>query len=198
MNAALERTRNRSCRRADPELCPRSIRSDLSHTHARFLRVRVHRALPNDACKTPPKRCKKTLPARSDELLLPFFRRRVLGRRRRAGAGAQAGSAERVELREIDLRELARRPPPLPPVGAIAGLAVGLPALLACAAAATWLALAARRKRQAASRKFTKVDVSVLLHMHSFGGGDAASGRGPSSPPPPAAVPPKEWEEKYV
>jgi len=85
-----------------------------------------------------------------------------------------------------------------PSVGAIAGLAVGLPALLACAAAVAWLAIAARRKRQAASRKFTKVDVSVLLHMHSFGGGDAASGRGPSSPPPPAAVPPREWEEKYV
>ena len=86
-----------------------------------------------------------------------------------------------------------------PPVGTIAGLAVGVPALLACAAAAAWLAIAARRKRQAASRKFTKVDVSVLLHMHSFGGGDAASGRGPSSPPPPAAAaPPKEWEEKYV
>ena len=70
---------------------------------------------------------------------------------------------------------------------------------LACAAVAAWLAIAGRRKRQAASRKFTKVDVSVLLHMHSFGGGDAASGRGPSSPPPPAAAaPPKEWEEKYV
>ena len=68
-----------------------------------------------------------------------------------------------------------------PPVGTIAGLAVGVPALLACAAAAAWLAIAARRKRQAASRKFTKVDVNQLMHLHSFGG--AGESAGPSSGP---------------
>ena len=66
-----------------------------------------------------------------------------------------------------------------PPVGTIAGLAVGVPALLVCAAAAAWLAIAARRKRQAASRKFTKVDVNQLMHLHSFGG--AGESAGPSS-----------------
>jgi len=81
-----------------------------------------------------------------------------------------------------------------PPVGAIAGLAVGVPVLLACAAAAAWLAIAARRKRRAALRKFTKVD---LAQLHSFGGAAGLSS-GPSSPPPPKDAPPKEWEEKFV
>ena len=87
-----------------------------------------------------------------------------------------------------------------PPVGTIAGLAVGVPALLACAAAAAWLAIAARRKRQAASRKFTKVDVNQLMHLHSFGGAGESAGpsSGPGSPPPPKDAPPKEWEEKFV
>ena len=81
-----------------------------------------------------------------------------------------------------------------PPVGAIAGLAVGVPVLLACAAAAAWLAIAARRKRRAALRKFTKVD---LAQLHSFGGAAGLSS-GPGSPPPPKDAPPKEWEEKFV
>ena len=87
-----------------------------------------------------------------------------------------------------------------PPVGTIAGLAVGVPALLVCAAAAAWLAIAARRKRQAASRKFTKVDVNQLMHLHSFGGAGESAGpsSGPGSPPPPKDAPPKEWEEKFV
>ena len=68
-----------------------------------------------------------------------------------------------------------------------------MPVLLACAAAAAWLAIAARRKRRAASRKLTKVD---LAQLHSFGGAGLSSG--PGSPPPPKDAPPKEWEEKFV
>ena len=50
------------------------------------------------------------------------------------------------------------------------------------------------------SRKFTKVDVNQLMHLHSFGGAGESAGpsSGPGSPPPPKDAPPKEWEEKFV
>ena len=107
----------------------------------------------------------------------------------RSGAGRSVGE---VVDREDDAEAEGRREV-LRDLGVVGPVGAEHPRLREVGVVA-WLAIAARRKRRAALRKFTKVD---LAQLHSFGGAAGLSS-GPSSPPPPKDAPPKEWEEKFV
>ena len=113
----------------------------------------------------------------------------------RSGAGRSVGE---VVDREDDAEAEGRREV-LRDLGVVGPVGAEHPRLREVGVVA-WLAIAARRKRQAASRTFTKVDVNQLMHLHSFGGAGESAGpsSGPGSPPPPKDAPPKEWEEKFV